>query len=60
MGEELVTTKEASKYLRVSRAKFVRLQKWATFPRPVRLGSRCLRWRLTEIVAFTQSAQRRG
>jgi len=58
MGEELVTTKEARALLRISKAKFSRLQKFSCFPRPVRLGRRCLRWRLAEIWAFAQAAQR--
>ena len=57
MTEDLVTTAEAREFLRVSRAKFCRLQKRACFPRPVRLGSRCLRWRATELLAFARAAQ---
>jgi predicted DNA-binding transcriptional regulator AlpA len=60
MREELVTTAEAREFLKVSRAKFCRLQKRMCFPRPVRLGRRCLRWRVAELHAFARAAQGNG
>lgn len=57
MNEDLVTTAQAREFFKVSRAKFCRLQKRTRFPRPVRLGSRCLRWRVAELLAFARAAQ---
>ncbi len=58
MNEELLRTAEARAFLRVSRATFCRLQRRAGFPKPVRLGARCLRWRGSQLVAFTEAMQR--
>ena len=60
MNETLVRTAEARDFLRVSRAMFCRLQKKADFPRPVRFGARCLRWRLSELLAFAENVERVG
>lgn len=57
MNEALMRTAEARDFLKVSRAMFCRLQKRAGFPRPVRLGLRCLRWRVSELVAFAEASQ---
>lgn len=57
MNEELLRTAEARGFLKVSRAMFCRLQKRPGFPRPVRLGARCLRWRESELFAFAKASQ---
>jgi predicted DNA-binding transcriptional regulator AlpA len=57
MNESLLRTSEAREFLKVSRAMFCRLQKRPNFPRPVRLGARCLRWRVSELLAFTERSQ---
>jgi len=57
MREEFLRTRDARELLRVSRATFARLQKRDGFPRPIRLGARCLRWRVSELVAFAEASQ---
>jgi predicted DNA-binding transcriptional regulator AlpA len=59
MNETLMKTAEARDLLRVSRAMFCRLQKRSGFPRPVRFGARCLRWRVSELLAFAEASQGR-
>lgn len=57
MSEELLRTAEARSFLKVSRAMFCRLQTREGFPRPIRLGRRCLRWRVSELLAFAERSQ---
>lgn len=57
MTEALLTTRDAMGFFKCSRATFCRLQKRGGFPRPVRLGARCLRWRISELVAFAEASQ---
>jgi prophage regulatory protein len=50
----LLKPKEAARLLGLSRSGLYRRLDDPGFPRPVRLGPRTVRWRRTELVAFTE------
>lgn len=57
MREEFLRTREARDFLKVSRATFDRMRNREGFPKPVRLGLRCIRWRTAQLIAFTEASQ---
>jgi predicted DNA-binding transcriptional regulator AlpA len=57
MSEQLLLTSEAREVLRLSRPGFDRLRKREGFPKPIRLGRRSLRWRLSELLAFADATR---
>jgi predicted DNA-binding transcriptional regulator AlpA len=54
MNAELMLTREGRELLRVSKTKWDRLAKRPDFPRPIRLGTRSLRWKRTELLAWAE------
>jgi len=59
MAERLLTTKEAASFLGVSPA-FLERDRWANVVVPyVRVGSRTVRYQLTELEAYVNSNRRR-
>lgn len=58
MNERLLTTKEAAKYLGLSKA-FLERDRWAGAKIPfLKVGSRAVRYRLTDLEAFLASRVR--
>lgn len=61
----LMTSAELQRYLHISHAQMFRLMKRVPdpekheipFPKPLRLGKRLLRWRMSEVEAWLQSKQ---
>jgi excisionase family DNA binding protein len=59
MSDRLLTTKEAAHFLGVSAA-FLERDRWANADIPyVRVGSRTVRYRLSELEAYVNSNRRR-
>ncbi len=60
MNDRLLTTKEAAKFLSVSAA-FLERDRWAGAEIPfVRVGSRAVRYQLSELEAFVRSRVRKS
>lgn len=60
MGSNLLTTKEAAKYLGVSKA-FLERDRWAGARIPfVKVGSRAVRYRPNDLTAYLDSQVRRS
>lgn len=58
MQEKLLTTKEAAPYLGVSEA-FLERDRWAGAQVPfIRVGSRAVRYRVSDLEAFIESRRR--
>lgn len=55
---DLLRTREACEFLRVTRAKFRRLRAEPDFPPEIVLGSRSLRWRRADLERFLAGRQR--
>jgi excisionase family DNA binding protein len=59
MTDQLLTTKDAAKFLGVSAA-FLERDRWANAEVPfVRVGSRAVRYQLSELEAYVNSNRRR-
>jgi len=57
LDHELLLTSEAREFLRVSRATFDRLKRKPGFAQPIRLGSRSLRWKRSELLTWAEATR---
>lgn len=55
--QEFLTSREARALYRVSRATWDRMRWRPGFPLPVRLSARCLRWRISDLLAFAEASK---
>ena len=55
MHERLLRRREVEKITGIGRSSIYRLMKKGKFPRGVRIGSKVVRWRLSEIMAWLKS-----
>lgn len=52
-GERLLTMKEVQEIMRVSRnTVYVQMRRDPTFPKPVRIGGKAIRWRMSEVEEY--------
>jgi predicted DNA-binding transcriptional regulator AlpA len=56
--QQLLKAEEVAEMLRISMRMFWNLSKQQHFPRPIRISSRCARWRLTDMEAYLDSLDR--
>ena len=55
MHDRLLRRREVEKITGIGRSSIYRLMKKGKFPRGVRIGSKVVRWRLSEIMAWLKS-----
>lgn len=55
LGILLVDVKQASKILGLGVSTIWRLVKEERFPKPIKLGTRCLRWRMSSLEEWTKT-----
>lgn len=53
--ERLLNAREVTELIGVSRSTLHRMVAANRFPRPIRVGLRALRWRLSEVLAWMES-----
>ena len=55
---ELLTRTEVENRVRLQRSSIYRLMRLGKFPEPVRVGERCVRWKLDEIEQWLEGRPR--
>ena len=55
--ERLLNVREVTELIGVSRSTLHRMVSDNRFPRPIRVGLRAVRWRLSEVLAWMESCQ---
>ena len=56
--DRLITRREVERLVGLARPTIYRMLKSGRFPRPVRIGSTAVRWRLSEVVAWVEGLPR--
>ena len=55
LNERLLRRREVQRFTGLSRSSIYRLMEISDFPRPVRIGPRAVRWKLSDITAWLES-----